>query len=294
MWLPPLRAADGVCGAARWAGDRTVGLVRAGIDLGWRRFAYLYGTEWLLVIRRWLVLLDGWPAEMSDRGRPGSSLLARICAACVRSVPVTGAAVWLMTDAGHRAMVHASDVVVARLGDAQFDLGEGPSIHAFRQRHPVLVSDVGEPGAALAAGARALFAFPLQLGAAELGVLLLYCDRAAELDAAQYARVLRLADAAFFALLDLLSGSATTSADGDMNGHRTGADVAFRRAEVYQAAGMVMAHLGVSIEDATVRLHAYAYANDRPVAEVARDIIARVLRLDDDNDDEQSGMEERP
>jgi hypothetical protein len=280
--------------------------VRAGIGLGWRQFAYLRGTEWLLAIRRWLVVLDGWPADVSDRGGASSSLLARICAACVLSVPVTGAAVWLMTGVGHRAMVHASDVAVARLGDLQFDLGEGPSIDAFRERHPVLMSDVGHPGAAagepwpafapaaLAAGARALFAFPLQLGAAELGVLLLYCDRATKLDGAQHARVLRLADAAFFALLDLLSGSGTTSPDGDMNGHRRGVDVVFRRAEVYQAAGMVMAHLGVSIEDATVRLHAYAFANDRPVAEVARDIVARVLRLEDDNHDEQSGVEERP
>ena len=148
--------------------------------------------------------------------------------------------------------------------------------------------------AAQAAGARALFAFPLQLGAAELGVLLLYCDRAATLDAAQHARALRLAGAAFLALLDLLSGSATTSGDGDLNGHRMGENGAFSRAEVYQAAGMVMAHLGVSIEEATVRLHGYAFANNRALIEVARDIVGRTLRLDDDNDEQQSGMEERP
>ncbi len=248
-------------------------------------------------------MLDGWPADVSDRGGLGFSLVARVCEACVRSVPVTGAAVSLMTGAGHRGMVHGSDAVAARLGDLQFDLGEGPSVDAFRERQPVLVPDVGDPGAAagdrwpgfapagLAVGARALFAFPLQLGAAQLGVLLLYRDRATHLDAAQHARALRLADAAFFALLDLLSGPATTSQpDGD--GHRTGEDVAISRAEVYQAQGMVMAHLGVSIEDATVRLRAYAFANDRPLVDVARDIVARVLRLDDDNDDEQPGVEE--
>jgi hypothetical protein len=148
--------------------------------------------------------------------------------------------------------------------------------------------------AAQAAGARALFVFPLQLGAAELGVLLLYCDRAATLDAAQHARALRLADAAFNALLDLLSGSVTTSDDGDLNGHRMGESSRFSRAEVYQAAGMVMAHLGVSIEEATVRLHGYAFANERPLIDVARDIVGRTLRLDDGNDEQQSGAEERP
>ena len=251
-------------------------------------------------------MLDGWPAGVSDRGGSGSSLLGRVCAACVRSVPVTGAAVSLMTGAGHRATVHASDGVVAQLADLDSDLGEGPGLDAFRGRQSVLVPDLGDPGAgagarwpafapaAQAAGARALFAFPLQLGAAELGVLLLYCDRAAKLDAAQHARALRLADAAFLALLDLLSGSVTTSPDGDLDGYRMGENGGLGRAEVYQAAGMVMAHLGVSIEAATVRLHGYAFASDRPLIDVARDIVGRTLRLDNDNDEQQSGMEERP
>ena len=72
----------------------------------------------------------------------------------------------------------------------------------------------------------------------------------------------------------------TSSADrppATSNGHRTDDDVAFSRAQVYQAAGMVMAQLGVSIEEATVRLHAYAFANDRPLVDVARDIVRRTF-----------------
>ena len=114
------------------------------------------------------------------------------------------------------------------------------------------------------------------------------------LDAAQHARALRLADAAFVALLDLLGGSATASGDGDLDGYGMGEDGGFRRAEVYQAAGMVMAQLGVSIEEATVRLHAYAFANDRPLVDVAREVVGRTLRLDDDNDEQQSGRKARP
>jgi hypothetical protein len=238
-----------------------------------------------------LVVLDGWPVEMPDRGGRDSSLLGRICEACVRSIPVTGAAVSLMTSAGHRVTAHASDGVAARLDDLHFDLGEGPGIDAFRGRCPVLVPDLGGRGedasarwpafapAALAAGAGALFAFPVQLGAVQLGVLLLYGARPAGLDAAQHARALRLADAAFYALLDRLGGSAGSA----LNGHRADADVTLGRAEVYQAAGMVMVQLGVSIEEATVRLHAYAFASDRPLVDVARDVVGRHLRLDDDN-----------
>ncbi len=241
-------------------------------------------------------MFDGWPADVSGTG---SSLLGRICAACVRSVPVTGAAVSLMTGAGHRAIVCASDDVVAQLENLQFDLGEGPCIEAFDQRRPVLAPDLvdhgGEAGArwpafvpaALTTGARALFAFPLQLGAAELGVLLLYRDQAATLDAAQQVRALRLADAAFFALLESLSGAAAGQ-NGERDGDSPDADVALSRAEVYQAAGMVMVHLGVSIEEATVRLHAYAFANDRPLLDVAHDIVEHRLRLDDDNGERRS------
>ena len=73
-----------------------------------------------------------------------------------------------------------------------------------------------------------------------------------------------------------------------------GEDGGLRRAQVYQAAGMVMVQLDVSIEEATVRLHAYAFANDRAVVDVARDIVRRHLRLDDDNDEQQSGRKARP
>ena len=52
-----------------------------------------------------------------------------------------------------------------------------------------------------------------------------------------------------------------------------------RRAEIDQATGMLTEQLGVSITDAFVRLRAYAYSNDLRLADVARDIVARRLRL---------------
>ena len=230
-----------------------------------------------------------------------STLVARICGVCVRSVPVTGASVSLMTGTGNRSTVYASDRVSARLEDLQFDLGEGPGIDAFADSRPVLVADLGDPGdatgrrwpaftpAAWTAGARAVFAFPLLLGAARLGVLLLYRDRAGALDPAQLTRALRLADGAFFALLDQLAGSTTTpSGEIDADGHGDGdghsAHVTFHRAQVYQAAGMLTVQLGLTIEQAMLRLRGYAVARDRPVADVAADIVGRRLRLEEDND----------
>jgi ANTAR domain len=57
------------------------------------------------------------------------------------------------------------------------------------------------------------------------------------------------------------------------------AGLASYRAEIDQATGMLTEQLSVSITDAFVRLRAYAYVNDLQLAEVARDIVARRLRL---------------
>jgi hypothetical protein len=43
---------------------------------------------------------------------------------------------------------------------------------------------------------------------------------------------------------------------------------------------MVMVQLGVSIGEAMARMRAYAYAQDRRLSDVARDVVARRLRFD--------------
>ncbi len=43
---------------------------------------------------------------------------------------------------------------------------------------------------------------------------------------------------------------------------------------------MVAAQLDVSIAQAMIRLRGYSFANDRPLIEVAQDVVARRLRLD--------------
>jgi hypothetical protein len=48
---------------------------------------------------------------------------------------------------------------------------------------------------------------------------------------------------------------------------------------VHNAAGMVSVQLGVSVAEALIRLRAYAFSNDRLLADVAQDVIARRLRL---------------
>jgi hypothetical protein len=51
---------------------------------------------------------------------------------------------------------------------------------------------------------------------------------------------------------------------------------------VYQAQGMVMIQLDVPLSVAMARLRAHAYAQDRTLGAVARDVVARTLSFDAD------------
>ena len=48
---------------------------------------------------------------------------------------------------------------------------------------------------------------------------------------------------------------------------------------VHNAAGMVSVQEGISVTEALIRLRAYAFSNDRLLADVAEDVVARRLRL---------------
>ncbi|MGI8666739.1 MAG: GAF and ANTAR domain-containing protein [Jatrophihabitans sp.] len=232
----------------------------------------------------------------ANGAQPGAALIGRICDACVRSLPVAGAAVSVLTSEGHRGTIHATDTVVAALEDLHFGLGEGPGVDALRDRHPVLVEDLADPDPdqgparrwpaftpdAIGAGARAVFVFPLVLGAAVIGALVLYNAVPTTLDGDQRARALRLADAAMFGLLDL-GGGLTAWTDGLPDVEMLGLGQGLHRAEVYQAAGMLTVQLDVDITEAMVRLRGYAFARERSILDVARDIVNRDLQLGHDN-----------
>jgi hypothetical protein len=48
---------------------------------------------------------------------------------------------------------------------------------------------------------------------------------------------------------------------------------------VHNAAGVVSAQLGCSITEAMIRLRAHAFSNDRPLRDVADEVVARTLRF---------------
>ena len=219
----------------------------------------------------------------ADGDKPAvAGWLQRVCRAAVRDLPAMGVGISVLAKGSDPLPVAASDETSVLVEELQFVMGEGPCIDAYATRSPVLVPDLSSatstwPGYAPAAhlhGVRAVFAFPLQIGAARLGALDVYREHTGSLPPTTLSRALTFAEVA---MQGLLNGGTGTS-DGadlfdDMQGHRF---------EVYQAQGMVMAQLGVGAEEALMRLRAYAYVHERRAIDVARDVIARKLTLESD------------
>jgi hypothetical protein len=243
-------------------------------------------------------------------------LAGRVCQACVTSLDVEGAAVSLLTTSVDRETLSATDPTAATLEDLQFTLGEGACIEAAVSGRPVLIPDLHDHvlttrwpvfAAAVAeqTDVRALFALPLQLGTINLGVLDLYRTTPGPLQGPELRDVVAAVDITTFMLLSASarSGDGHPSDDVHPDGQRpdgryadgdrehvypsNGAwwdGMSSDRAEVHQATGMILAQLGVPAQDAFVRLRAHAFAARRPLAEVARDVVARRLVFTQDMD----------
>jgi len=216
--------------------------------------------------------------------------VADVCAVAVQSAQLTGAWVTAARDGGPDFVLCVTDPVSERLAELQLMLGEGPCYDVLASVAPVLAADLdneeasrrwpGFTSQARQLGAAAIFAFPLTIGAIRAGVLGMFRSSPGPLPTGWLGDGLVLADAATVLLLDGLHDGAD-GADGTgepvLNGQSP--DLVLHRAEIDQATGMLTVQLDIPAGAAFARLRAYAYAHDRRLADVARDIVARRLRL---------------
>ena len=211
----------------------------------------------------------------------------RLCRAAARALPASAAGVSVMTAAGDPAVFAASGATASVIEQLQLTCGEGPCQDAYASGRPVLMPDVATalvrwPGyapAALDHGVQAVFAFPLQVGAARLGALDLYREETGPLSVSALVEGYAFAEAAMSALLnaqDSTGEGAGPGADVDP-GATLGAPLV-----VYQAQGMVHIQLGITLTEALARLRGYAYAQDRSLTDVAEDVVTRRLTIEPD------------
>ena len=236
-------------------------------------------------------VLWGRIAEHASRHDRGVSV-ASVCAVAVASEGVSGA--WVTAASGQTpdVIMYVTDPVAEQLAELQLTLGEGPGQDAQASAAPVLVADLeaGEPSrrwpvftpGARQIGVGAVFAFPLTIGAIRAGVMGMYRSSPGPLPWERFGDALTLADAATVLLLDGVGNGGDSGAVSGPLLDGQSPDLALHRAEIDQATGMLTVQLDVPVTEAFARLRAYAYAQDRRLADVARDIVARRLRLQGD------------
>lgn len=225
------------------------------------------------------LLLDA----LAGVGRPTPQLL---CDACVTTLDVDRAAIVIVTGTG-ASVAATSDDAVARVEEQQVTAGVGPAVEAHARGGPVVVADLARdvpgrwPALSAAADLRgSLCSLPLQLGAIRLGVLDLYRNSPEPLDRLAFGEAVEAAELVTTTLLvataEYLDGvpqdpTRAVWPHGSADDH-----------EVHQATGVVLVQLDCSAAEAYVRLRARAYAEGRPLGELARDVLDHRVRFTPD------------
>jgi len=232
-----------------------------------------------------------WP-EM--RRALGAIREGPLCEPCLRLLPVSGVAVSTLSGPIHTDTVCATDDTAFAIEEMQFDLGEGPTWEAFASLRPVSVPDLRMPDqprwplfaeAVRKTRARALFAYPLTVGATAVGVMDLYRSTPGPLDgqAEHDARILARTVAA--ELLNRVLSAEDVDLMGGANAARPSPwrDHPQDRRTIHQATGMLMAQLDLPVGTAFARLRAHAFAAGVTVSDAAAAVVARSLVLNGDS-----------
>ncbi|MFE6892058.1 ANTAR domain-containing protein [Streptomyces sp. NPDC057694] len=168
------------------------------------------------------------------------------------------------------------------LEDLQQVQGQGPSLDAARLGTLLLIPDIaqytgeqwpGLPAAIQALDVHAVFAFPLRIGIIGLGALSGYRIHPGPMSDEQLADAFGLAET----LAQLTIATATDLAPTALLD-----DPGLHFAEVHQATGMLAAQLDTDCDHALILLRGHAFSHERPLLDVARDVLAHHLHLNDD------------
>ncbi len=177
-----------------------------------------------------------------------------------------------------------TDPVAEALEQVQFTIGEGPCVDATRLGVPVFVVDLDDVGGGHAGrwpvfvrqartlGVRAVFSLPLRVGPSCIGAVNLWRATPGPLTGAALGHALGVMDDVTLTFLD----ETVVEHGSESPGPHT------LSLEVHRAAGMLMVQLGITIEQALVRLRATAFTEGVPVERLARDVIEGTRRFEEE------------
>lgn len=214
---------------------------------------------------------------------PALSVSERICLVAVELLGGQSASLALVIDHAYSPIAD-TDALGTRLDEEQFALGDGPTFAAQNSPAPIILDDVHTHRAvarwpifaklAQKHQVHGVFAFPLRIGDAYLGVLTVYRFRAGEPTAMEYTDGLILSSLATAELIRHQAGAGLDSGAGVFE------PGLYDQSPLQIAAGMVAEALNISIVAALVRIRAQAFADEQPVNRIAQQIVARTLVLD--------------
>jgi GAF domain/ANTAR domain len=223
-------------------------------------------------------------------GRRGLAAADSLCDACVTLFDIDAAAISLVFAGVTSGTLGSSGAAARAYDELQFTYGEGPCLDSVSTRAPVLVADLAQPSngrwpaygpALLDYKVRGIFAIPVVVAGEYVGALDLFRIQPGELRRDELAGAVVAAELASAPLLDVME-SDLQAAVSDPKSNAWADFNILSRTEVSQATGMLVAQLDIEPAVALVRLRAHAYATDRSVSDVARDILNRQLRLEAD------------
>ncbi|WP_169816322.1 GAF and ANTAR domain-containing protein [Nocardia miyunensis] len=212
------------------------------------------------------------PREEPDWGH-------QACAACQAAlIGIDSVALAIYAPSRTVNVIGVSGALAERAEDTQIVVGEGPGRTAFTTGQVVLVPDLAGQAQqwtmfvreATQLGIGAMFAFPLQVGGIRIGALDLCRRQTGPLPTRMNTNVTLLASLISYTLVEDLIGDDGFEIPSFTTSNR----------DINVATGMIAAQLGITIDEAFVRLRAAAFAAERPLADIARDVLERRLDLD--------------
>ncbi|MFG3521834.1 GAF and ANTAR domain-containing protein [Nocardia nova] len=202
----------------------------------------------------------------------------RVCVAC-RDVlaEIDSVALALHSAGAIVEVIGCSDSVAEQIEDVQMVLGEGPGFTAFGtgdtvrasagtrdfERWPMYANEVARLGLC------AVVALPLRVGGIRIGALDLYRCESGDVPTRAEIDATLLADLISYTLLEGLVAPEPEAVP-----------VATTHPDVNVATGMVAARMGIPLDEAFLRLRAFAFATNSSLLDVARSVLERRVDLD--------------
>jgi hypothetical protein len=242
-------------------------------------------------------LLDIY-AIMDRRGHEGATGFA-LCSVAAEFTALDGAGIALVSDGDAMTSLCTSNRASSGLMDLELTLGEGPMVDASRG-DAMEDSDLRATSSpewalyrseAVALGARAVFAYPVRLGAIRFGALGLFRSSPGALNAQQSSDAYLMASVIGRAILAEQAGGSLVGLAEELNGESM---LDFR---VHQAAGMLSIQGSMSAKDALVFLRARAFGVGSQLSDLAERVVTGATHFDATTgewiDDTTGGSDER-